>query len=143
MMPAACFGCRRAGVAFRGGWWFGVGDGVCGDPFPSDCAPERAVQDEVDLPDGRRGKWLARVWSAAIVGLVLTGCPVVDLAFGLLAMLAAPAEFGVQGVHYTGVEGADLLLAEEWADVFLGVAPVHVQGVELQVFRRGSDRVVG
>jgi hypothetical protein len=83
------------------------------------------------------------VWSAAIVALVLTGCPVVDLAFGLLAMLAAPAEFGVQGVHYTGVEGADLLLAEEWADVFLGVAPVHVQGVELQVFRRGSDRVVG
>jgi hypothetical protein len=34
------------------------------------------------------------VWSAAIVALVLTGCPVVDLAFGLLAMLAAPAEFG-------------------------------------------------
>jgi hypothetical protein len=48
---------------------------------------------------------------------------VVDLAFGLLAMLAAAAEFGVQGVHYAGVEGADLLLAEEWADVlsaFLG-----------------------
>ena len=57
----------------------------------------------------------------------------VDLAFGLLAVLAAPAKFCVQGIHHAGVEGADLLLAEEWADVFLGVAAVHIQGVELEV----------
>jgi hypothetical protein len=44
--------CRRARVALRGGWRFGVSDGVCGDPLPSDRSTERAVQDEVDLPDG-------------------------------------------------------------------------------------------
>jgi hypothetical protein len=58
---------------------------------------------------------------------------VVDLASGLLAVLAAATQLGVQGIHDAGVEGTDLLLAEERADVFLGVAAVHVQGVELEV----------
>ncbi|WP_241996121.1 hypothetical protein [Kribbella sp. VKM Ac-2568] len=57
----------------------------------------------------------------------------VDVTIGLRTVFAAPTEFGVEGIHYAGVEGADLLLAEERPDVFLGVAAVHVQGVELEV----------
>ncbi len=90
----------------------------------------------MDLADRGGGERLAGVRSAAVVALVLPGRSVVDLALGLLAVVAAAAKFGLKRVHDAGVEGADLDVAKERADVLVGIALVDVEGVELQVCLR-------
>jgi len=67
----------------------------------------------VDLADRGGGERLAGVRSAAVVALVLPGRSVVDLALGLLAVVAAAAKFGLKRVHDAGVEGADLDVAKD------------------------------
>jgi hypothetical protein len=125
--------CGRPRIAFGRRRRLGVGDGVGRYPLPSDWAPESALQDEVDLANRRGGQGLGRMWAAAIVALVHPGGSVVDLASEVLAVVSATPELGVQGIHDAIVERGDLQLTEERADVFLGLAAVDVEGLELEV----------
>ena len=125
--PGGLGGRRRLRVGLRCRRRLRLGDGILGDPSPSDGPLVGAGEDEVDVADRRRRERSALVRAAPVVALVRAGDAMVGRALASGATAAAAAQRRVERVQRLGVEPAGLEVAQARRDVVADVGPVQVQ----------------
>jgi hypothetical protein len=81
----------------------------------------------MNLPDSRAGQWLALMWPAPLVAVVLTRGVVLNEPT-TVAVLAAAPKLCIERINDIGLKRPNLDLADEGANVLLGVHPIGAQG---------------
>ena len=123
----------RSWIALRRRRRLCISDRIDRDPLQLDRPAKSSTNDEVHLPDGGCGKGHAHMRPTTLITHVIPGRPVVDQSSRSIAVMPTPSQLGIERLHDSCVQRRELLRAEQWADVLLGIPLVCVERVVLEV----------